>query len=121
MLSKFVKLESWIKVVLFFASILVASMLWFINVFNEIERSIKLLNEGETVVNELVTYRNLTINAFLDKQFEKFNDDPSDLKKADIQLMSVYKGALNLTIEQKYKIETILLNAHIKDMLGGDK
>ena len=116
--KKLSDLENSVKAIIFFGTMVVTGMGFIIRGYNEVNRSLRTLHEGEKIVKELVIYKELTINAFIDKQFEKFNKDVSDLKRADVDVLSLYHKGLSLSIEQKYKIELILRNEYVIELMN---
>ena len=109
MIRFFQNLETSIKLVIFFSTIIIALFGFVINSYIKITQSLATIQNSQKEIEELNKYKDITIGAFIDKQYEKIlKGDLEDLKEADIQLLTLYSQNLKLDIEITYKINKVL-------------
>ena len=109
MIKFFQNLETSIKLVIFFSTIIIALFGFVINSYLKITQSLAIIQTSQKEIAELNIYKDITISAFVDKQYEKvLKGNMEDLKESDIQLLTLYSQNLKLDVEIMYKINKVL-------------
>ena len=109
MIKFFQNLETSIKLVIFFSTIIIALFGFVINSYIKITQSLATIQISQKEIAELNIYKDITISAFVDKQYEKvLKGNMEDLKESDIQLLTLYSQNLKLDVEIMYKINKVL-------------
>ena len=109
MIKFFQNLETSIKLVIFFSTIIIALFGFVINSYLKITQSLATIQTSQKEIAELNIYKDITISAFVDKQYEKvLKGNMEDLKESDIQLLTLYSQNLKLDVEIMYKINKVL-------------
>lgn len=109
MIKFFTNLETTIKLVIFFFTLISGFFLFTIRSTIKISKSVESINNSQTELEELVKYKNITIGSFVDKQYEKvLKGDIEDIKESDMQVLTLYSQNLVLPTEIMYKINKVI-------------
>ena len=109
MIKFFTNLETSLKLIMFFFTLISGLFLFSIRSTIKISKSVELIHNSQTELEELVKYKNITIGSFVDKQYEKvIKGEVEDIKESDLQVLTLYSQNLILPIEIMYKINKII-------------
>ena len=115
MIKFFQNLETTVKLIMFFLTVIGALFVFVIKSYISITESLILIQKNQIEIKEISIYKDITISAFVDKQYEKvLINDLADIKEADMQLLAIYSENLKLDIGLKYKIDKILTESEVK-------
>lgn len=108
-LKFFSNLETSIKLVIFFCTVILGFFMFTIKSYIAITKSLEVIQSNQLELTELNLYKDITIGSFIDKQYEKvLSGDIKDIKESDMQVLALYSQNLKLSSDIMYKINKII-------------
>ena len=105
----FSNLETSIKLVIFFSTIIGGVFMFTIKSYIAITKSLEIIQSNQLELTELNLYKDITIGSFIDKQYGKvLSGDIKDIKESDMQILALYSQNLKLPSDIMYKINKII-------------
>ena len=108
-LNFFSNLETSIKLVIFFCTVILGFFMFTIKSYIAITKSLEVIQSNQLELTELNLYKDITIGSFIDKQYENvLSGDVKDIKESDMQVLALYSQNLKLPSDIMYKINKII-------------
>lgn len=109
MLEYLKNIETSIKLAIFFGSIIVTLLAFSINGYNNVSKALVTISENQVSLNELNKFKDIKISIDVACIYDRvIVKGVEDLHEKERQLLTLYLENLNLSIDDKYKIEQIL-------------